>query len=94
MITNISLEIDVIIIEQGIVDTVLIIIVVHITTFGYIVITKNSISYNSSIYYKNLADYISFIIKKIAVKAIIVFVAMRVTVWDKSLGILFHWFIE
>lgn len=43
--------------------------------------TKNLISYNSSIDYKNLVDYIYFIIQKVTIKVIITFVTERFIIY-------------
>ena len=62
--------------------------VVYITVFGCITIIQKLIGYNSLVDYKNLADYASFLIQKIAVKVMIVLVVGEDAVLDKGFGLI------
>lgn len=62
-----------------VINIAFIVVVVHTTIFDYITITENLISCNSTIDYKNFTDYASFIIKKISIEVIIIFVVEEVT---------------
>lgn len=53
--------------------------VIYKTVFGYIAMTKNPIGCDSAVNYKSPADYISLVIQRVAVEAIIVFITGRVT---------------
>lgn len=63
-----------------VVNIALIVVVVHITVFGCITVTKNLIIYNSPVDYQYLADYASLVTQKVAVETMIVLVAREVNV--------------
>lgn len=69
-----------------IVDIVSMIIVVYIIVFGYIAIIKNQICCNNPIDYKNLANYTNYIIQKIPIEAIIIFMIREVALWNEGFG--------
>lgn len=68
--------------------------VVHITIFGYIVMTRDLIGYDSLVDYGSLTDYACFVIQKITDKMMInldakefatcVNIAEIFTVWERS----------
>lgn len=47
---------------------------IYTTVINYSVIIKDLIDYDSPIDYKNLADYTSFIIQKVIIEVIIIFI--------------------
>lgn len=65
MVADIGLEIVGIVLEEVVVDITPMVVVVHITVFGCIAITKNLIGYNSSIDFKSLTDYASFVTQRV-----------------------------
>lgn len=76
-----------IIFEQVFVNISPVIIVIYITVFGYINMTKNLIGCNIPNDYKYLADYACLVIQKIANETMIVLVARRITAQNKGFGL-------
>lgn len=81
MVADISLEVIGIVFEQGIVDIAPVVVVVHTTVFSCIAVITNLIDCNSPV------DYVSFVIEKVAIEAMIVLVAWEVAVQGEGFGL-------